>query len=367
MNILHINSYYIGGKFYKNLYECQDENNNLIVYVPTSSYEKFDFDYGNYTTISRNHNKYDRVIFCVKHGKILNDFIVKMEGKNVDFIHAHSLFSNGYIAYKYKKIKNIPYIVAVRNTDVNVFFKKMLHMKKLGVEIMKESSAIIFISEPYKKEVFDKYVPNQLKESLYKKSYVIPNGIDDFWINNKKSKVLNKNNNINLVYVGEINKNKNVLTTVEAIKKMILKGYKVEFTIIGKISDVKIYNQINKFEFVNYLGVKTKEEILEIYKKQDIFVMPSIHETFGLVYAEAMSQGLPIIYTRGQGFDGQFLDGEVGYAVDCNDPNDIVNKILEIYKCYDEMSSNCSRKCKHFNWKQLKKSYEEIYNKSFYK
>ena len=38
-----------------------------------------------------------------------------------------------------------------------------------------------------------------------------------------------------------------------------------------------------------------------IYRENDIYVMPSIIETFGLVYAEAMSQGLPVIYTRGQG------------------------------------------------------------------
>jgi len=47
--------------------------------------------------------------------------------------------------------------------------------------------------------------------------------------------------------------------------------------------------------------------------------MPSITETFGLVYAEALSQGLPVLYTRGQGFDRQFEEGEVGYAVDCFD------------------------------------------------
>ena len=36
-------------------------------------------------------------------------------------IHAHSLFSNGYIAMRIKQDYGIPYIVAVRNTDVNTF------------------------------------------------------------------------------------------------------------------------------------------------------------------------------------------------------------------------------------------------------
>ena len=70
-----------------------------------------------------------------------------------------------------------------------------------------------------------------------------------------------------------------------------------------------------------------------------IFILPSIHETFGLVYAEALSQGLPIIYTRGQGFDGHFEEGEVGYSVDCYDYEEISNKVLEIITKYETISS----------------------------
>ena len=55
--------------------------------------------------------------------------------------------------------------------------------------------------------------------------------------------------------------------------------------------------------------------------------MPSFPETFGLVYVEAMSQGLPIIYTKGQGIDGYFEDGKVGYPVNTKDSNDIVKKL----------------------------------------
>ena len=44
--------------------------------------------------------------------------------------------------------------------------------------------------------------------------------------------------------------------------------------------------------------------------------MTSLGESFGLTYAEAMSQGVPVIYSKGQGFDGQFKEGVVGYHVD---------------------------------------------------
>ncbi|HGK7332802.1 TPA: glycosyltransferase [Streptococcus suis] len=66
--------------------------------------------------------------------------------------------------------------------------------------------------------------------------------------------------------------------------------------------------------------------------------MPSFHESFGLVYAEAMSQGMPVIYTRGQGFDGQFEEGVVGFSVDCIDEVEISNKIISIVKGFKFLS-----------------------------
>ena len=77
--------------------------------------------------------------------------------------------------------------------------------------------------------------------------------------------------------------------------------------------------------------------------------MPSKTETFGLVYAEAMSQGLPVIYTRGQGFDGQFEEGEVGYSVDCKDKKEISMKIIDIINNYDVISRNAINLVDRYN------------------
>lgn len=90
--------------------------------------------------------------------------------------------------------------------------------------------------------------------------------------------------------------------------------------------------------------------------------MPSKKETFGLVYVEAMSQGLPVIYSKGQGFDGQFPEGYVGYHVKYNDVDEIVKKIKEILKNYNNMSINAAKSAKKFNWKDISKEYIEIYN-----
>ena len=91
--------------------------------------------------------------------------------------------------------------------------------------------------------------------------------------------------------------------------------------------------------------------------------MPSHHESFGLVYAEAMSQGLPVIYTRGQGFDGQFPEGCVGYSVKSSDALEIAERVESVLVDYDAMSARCVEHSKDFRWETFASSYYEIYRR----
>lgn len=366
MKILHINSYYSSSRFYKNLYELQvQQGMDLDVYVPVSNkFKKTDFDFGFYTNIVRTNKEFDRLFFHVKHNKILRDVKSRYNFDEYSLTHAHSLFSNGYVSLKIKEEYGVPYIVAVRNTDVNIFLKKMLHLRHLGVEILKNASQIIFLSPVYREAVIQKYVPKKLRSEILQKSQTIPNGIDDFWFNNlAPPKMQPDPTNLNLIQVGDISKNKNVEITVEACKILINKSFNIKLDLVGKIKNERIFKKIAHYDFVDYLGYKTKEELLDIYRKNHIFVMPSRTETFGLVYAEAMSQGLPVIYTRGQGFDTQFEDGTVGYAVGSNDPKEIADKIVDVVTNYPAISEKCTNLASKFKWCIIAEKYLDVYDK----
>ena len=88
-----------------------------------------------------------------------------------------------------------------------------------------------------------------------------------------------------------------------------MQGYNVKLYSSWKIEDKKIYKKLKINHLLIILHLYQRKNLIEFIGENDIFVMPSINETFGLVYAEAMSQGLPVIYTKGQGFDKQFNDG----------------------------------------------------------
>lgn len=314
--------------------------------------------------ISKCFKKWHRVCFTYKQHKIFKSANEKLNCNDFDCIHAYTLFTDGNCAMKLSKKYGKPYVVAIRNTDVNDFFKKMIHLRSRGIKIMRNASAIFFLSKAYREYVFEKYVPQKYRIELLGKSYIMPNGIDDFWLENQPisdKSVTTKQ--IKLIYAGRIDKNKNIPTTQRAMDILRQKGYDVTLTVVGKVADQNEFSKINGNEHTTYISAKPKEELIELYREHDIFVMPSYTETFGLVYAEAMSQGLPVIYTRGQGFDGQFEDGEVGCSVDPTSSEEIANKIEKIIKDYCDVSKNCLKACHKFNWEALCREYNEIYKK----
>ena len=60
-----------------------------------------------------------------------------------DIIHAPSLFSDGGLALKAHKEYGIPYVVAVRNTDINTFMKYLKHTYHTGREIALKAKKIL--------------------------------------------------------------------------------------------------------------------------------------------------------------------------------------------------------------------------------
>lgn len=364
INILHINTNYEVSSIYPNmLYELNNlPNVSGRLYYPSSSKKNISDKNAGFIDKTYCLKKHDRYFFFRRNKKLLKDVTSIYNFKQYDLVLAYSLFSNGYLAYTLKKKFSIPYIVIVQNTDINFYFKRMLHLRKIGRKILNEAEKVIFISQPYKDMILKKYIKDKDYEMLLSKSEVIPFGIDDFWFENKiNNKLKNKNNKLRILYVGKINKNKNIISSAKACEKLLKQGKDVTFTIVGEIKDQKLFKKLRKYKFINYIPFISMDKLLEVYRNNDIFVMPSIKESFGLVYAEAMSQGLPVVYTKGQGFDKHFDDGKIGYSVIPTSINDIANTIVRINDNYEYFSENCLLLVEKFQWKNIAKYYHNIF------
>lgn len=328
---------------------------------PGSIYDK------EYIDTSLPFSNIDRWFFFNKEKKVMRALKNRLSGKSFNMIHAHTLFSEGYLAYKLHKESGIPYIVAVRNTDINVFFKYRKYLHGLGCEILRNADRIIFLTSVYEQKLFDKYIPKKFRDELKSKIVIIPNGIDSLFLNNMaqpRSRV--SENKLNVITVGMVNKNKNQTYICDQLEKYqndnpdIIVSYK-NFGIIRFERDKKYAALLNKYPFAERCEPKSHMELIEEYRKADIFALLSKTESFGIVYAEAISQGLPILYTKGEGFDTQFDDGVVGHAVDLSKNGDFVQKLESILKDYEGFSKRALEGASKFDWKKIGRRYSELY------
>lgn len=314
--------------------------------------------------VSECFQKRDRFLFFVKQEKILRAAKSVFSEARFDCIHAHTLFTDGVCARRLSRESGTPYVVAVRNTDVNLFLQKRVLLRPLGLKVLRDAAKVVFLSDPYRRKVLDAYVPEKYRREIETKSVVIPNGIDDFWLSHRyaeKNPPAALEPPLQILFAGRVLPDKNLRGVVSAVQLLRAKGYDADFTVIGPHPDRALYEELKQYDFVTLKEPMEKESLIDAYRQADLFVMPSFHETFGLVYAEAMTQGLPVIYSRGEGFDGQFPDGEVGFAVDPRDPQQIADRILEAAASYGVISNRCAARAERFRWAQIAEIYRSLY------
>ncbi len=142
-----------------------------------------------------------------------------------------------------------------------------------------------------------------------------------------------------VLYVGKLTERKRLDYLLRAVS--ILKDrYQIRLEIYG---DGKCRHEFEKLASkllasgtYEFYGNKSRTEIFNAMSHADIFCMPSVNETLGLVYLEAMSCGCITIGSRGEGIDGVIEDGINGFLVNPDDVNDIASKISDILQMSPE-------------------------------
>lgn len=381
MTILHIANSYGGTSVYTNLYTAIDANADVVqwVYVPLNSrnHDRVGnkmIDFRNegseihYSTLLKPYHKY---LYGLRIRTIVKDVEQTFDMRKVDAIHAGTLCLDGAVAYELGKKYNIPYIVAVRNTDASYYQLKWRH--GYFTKIMEKASKVVFISPKFKDLFIAARIPETSKHHIEKNVMVIPNGISKVFLDNRNSASNSFDGKLNMIFVAAFYKGKGLMETILAIEKLRGKGYDITLNAIGKglpnrPHDKEYEAQVDALAkgkgWVKTQSFKKPEEIIAEMRKANAFIMVSKPETFGLVYVEALSQGLPIIYAQGQGFDGFYPDGFVGYPAQAGNVDSIAEKIESLIKNYPTIIKDVeSLKLEEdFEWNNIAKKYITIYN-----
>jgi len=370
--ILHITNDYSGSTVYKNLVgELDNLGIAQVIYTPVKSEtsigkNKTDLKVSSSEIIySHILNKTtDRIFYRNKIKKIVKDIETKIDLSKIKMIHAHTWYSDGGVAYLLSRKYNMPFIIAIRNTDLNVHYKYLFHHRKFGKKILRKAKSIILIGN-YQKVLFDSYI--KIEDKIKSKLTVVPNGVNSFWIENSKAFIPQKSiDKCKILYVGTFIKRKKLTELQQAIVELSIKNnIECELHIVGEggtqtemiLENIKAYPDLFKY----HGRIAQKEELIRIYRDCHLFVMPSRNETFGLVYVEAMLQGLPILYTDKEGIDG-FYEEKIGEKVSRQaDVIEIQQAILTLIDNYSNYEIPTQKLIENHNWKNIALTYKKIY------
>jgi|5_EtaG_2_1085323.scaffolds.fasta_scaffold00009_185 glycosyltransferase involved in cell wall biosynthesis len=244
-------------------------------------------------------------LFKVLYSFLIFCFLVKKRKLKPSFIIAHNLWSDGLVALFYNFFTGTPFIVAVRNTDVNFFIPKLPHYRWLVNCLVSKSKWVVFVNKIYEKRVRDIY-PSTFNKIL--SCSIIYNGINREWFRIGKHSP-DSMRKPQACYVGSFVKNKNLRSSVLAIKELRDEGLEIGLIAIG--GEVEQFLSVTGLSVLpNWIEVlpriNDRKLIGKYMRRSRVFLMPSFSETFGLVYIEALSQGCCIVHSRGEGIDGLF-------------------------------------------------------------
>ena len=368
LRVLHITNDFLWTKVHRNLYTQLDRlgvrQHIFTPLRPHSNRDNNQIDFtvpGSTVLFSGVLSSYHRIFFKQKIRKLYRDLDGFGVASDCDLVHATTLFSDGALAYELFRKYGKPYIVSVRNTDINMFLKYKPHLIFLARKILDNASRLVFISQSNFENFFHHPLIALFALRYWTKALVINNGIEALWLQNRQT--ARRSSAKRILFIGRFDRNKNALGLIHAF--LALRGARPELKLSLVGSAGPLEHKVRQLamshpESIMFHGpVAPGPELIGICRASDVFAMASHHETFGLVYVEALSQGLPVLFTRGQGIDGTFSEN-IGVGVDAASVADIQRGLAEMidnYAGFDTSQVNFER----FDWENIAARYLEMY------
>ena len=111
-----------------------------------------------------------------------------------------------------------------------------------------------------------------------------------------------------------------------------------------------------------FMGFLQGEELASAYASADYFVYASVSETFGQVYLEAMSSGVPVVSAEGKQMKEFFVNGVHGFTWKPNDLESAVKALSNAINNREILAQNCRSNALNHSWSLAANQIADIYS-----
>jgi UDP-glucose:(heptosyl)LPS alpha-1,3-glucosyltransferase len=203
---------------------------------------------------------------------------------------------------------------------------------------------------------------------------VVPNGVDlqefdprnrdAFW-NDLRSQYHIGNQEILLLFVGHEFARKGLEVTIRALA--LLKQHHIKLLVCGSDNVLpfqRLASELAVHQQVIFAGAQA--EVKRYYAAADIFVLPTLHEAFGLVITEAMASALPVITSKDAGAAIDVIeDGKDGLLLsEPQNPEEVAHKIRRLVEdspFRTKIGMQAREKVAGYSWDTCARKVLEVY------
>jgi glycosyltransferase involved in cell wall biosynthesis len=262
---------------------------------------------------------------------------VKNNAKFFDVVHIHgNRTTQSPVLHHFLKKSSVPYVVQAHGglPIIGGHRLKQLYDLFFGHELLKDASKVIALTRTEVQKYRCMGVPKEKIE-------VIPNGIDlseyadlppkgcfkkKFGIDESKKTIL---------YLGRINRIKGIDFLIRAYASLI-KDMNCNNALLviagpddGYLNEAKsLASSLGVSNSVLFTGSMYGRDKIEAYIDSDVYVLPSIYETFPMTVLEAYACGKPVIASKVGGLSDLVMNEETGMLVDLGNTEQLAKNIL---------------------------------------
>lgn len=268
---------------------------------------------GNVTTLTYRAPRYGLLLkHCLAP---LADWIARdmdARGEGFDLIHAHKLTIEGLVAHRLARTVGCPYVCTVRGNTDQKYIRMKPELRRSWRQVATEA-AWLFPVSPW----IDRYLSQKLTLKNTNRS-LLPTvtQIDRFLPPQTTTPRF-----VTAFHLAGW-RLKGMPNLLAALARLQRAGRPIGLDILGSGSEretAALTHEIrrhNLSDLVRLCGAVPHERMPDTLNNYTAFVLPTLRETFGMVYIEALFAGVPILYSRDRGVDGFFDGQDVGLR--CN-------------------------------------------------